>query len=227
MLFCPVPWFSKPMDEEFDTIKRKRQQSAFETPLVEKAQETTTPSTEAVTPGETSTASPLGEASSFASSSDSLNSIVESKSVNTAPSPIKPQALVFEEPSMEEVVEETEKVVVEKQKVVEEKEVIAEKEEKGKAAETKQKPATQSSSSKFILLALFVFLLSQIGKFFPKKAVPVIPAEAIVESKISEATIDIKDTTNDVEIDTETGAEIYSEDIDNNVEIDEAGEAVE
>ena len=219
MLFCPVPWFSKPMDEEFDTIKRKRQQSAFETPLVEKAQETLTPPTEAVTPGETSTASPLGEASSFASSSDSLNSIGENKSVNVAPSPIKPQALVFEEPSMEKVVEETEKVV-------EEKEAIAEKEEKGKAAETKEKPAAQSSPSKFILLALFVFLLSQIGKIFPKKAVPVIPAEPIVESKISEATFDVKDTTNDVEIDTEIGTEIDAEDIDNNVEVDEA-EAVE
>lgn len=106
------------------------------------------------------------------------------------------------------------------------KEAIAEKEEKGKGTETKEKPAAQSSPSKFILLALFVFLLSQIGKIFPKKAVPVIPAEPIVESKISEATIDVKDTTNDVEIDTEIGSEIDAEDIDNNVEIDEA-EAVE
>ena len=214
MFFCPVPWFSKPMEEEFDTIKREKQESTFETPLVEKAQRTIlTPPTEALTPGENASASPIGEASSFASSSDSFDSVVESNADNSAPSPIKPQALAFEEPSMEKIAEEKEKILSEKEKIVQQKEMAVEK---------KEKPAANNSALKFVVLAIVFVLFSLMGNIFPQTTTTTISdvsVEPVVESKMSETSVDIEATS----IDAESDAEI---DIDANVEIEEA-EAVE
>lgn len=200
------------MEEEFDTIEREKQESTFETPLVEKAQRSITPPTEALTPGENTSASPIGEASSFASSSDSFDSVVESNADNSAPSPIKPQALAFEEPSMEKIADEKEKIVEEKKDIVQQKEMTVEK---------KEKPAANNSSLKLVVLAIVFVLLSLMGNIFPQTTTTItdVSVEPVVESKMSEATVDIEATSIDAEIDTEI-------DIDANVEMEET-EAIE
>ena len=91
MLFCPIQFCPVPMDDEYSSSKK----DAFQTPDHLKPKDVVaTPETEAVTPGELST-----EASSM-SSGDSLSSKPETETETPkvqAASPIRPQALQFEE----------------------------------------------------------------------------------------------------------------------------------
>ena len=197
MMFCPIPWFSDPMEEEYNTAKKK-EANAHQTPLVEKVKEAAfTPATEASTPGENSSTAPTGEAASF-SSSDDLSSISSEGNNNT--SPVRPQALVFEEKSMEKILEEQEK-----------------------KPETKKEETTTAMSIlplKFILLAIVFAFLSKSGNMFPKKTISVAP---VIESATIETAIEIEEPAIDidVDIDVENNVEI-------DVDVEEAeAEAVE
>ena len=194
-MFCPVPWFSEPMEEEYSTAEKKVA-NAPQTPLVEKVKEAAfTPATEASTPGENSSTAPTGEVASF-SSSDDLSSISSEGNNNT--SPVRPQALVFEEKSMEKISEEQEK-----------------------KPETKKEETTTAMSIlplkfRFILLAILFAFLSKSGNMFPKKTISVAP---VIESATIETAIEIEEPAIDVDADI---------DVENNVEIDgdvEEGEA--
>jgi len=170
-MFCPVPWFSsKPMDEEFTIIKKQQEEATPQTPKVEKVQDTAdlTAATEAMTPG---------EVSSVTSSEDSLSSGSEANA-DTNASPIKPQALVFEEPAKETIVEE------------------------------KETPSVSSSSSlvKYILLALIFAFLSQSGNLFPKRSLSV--EQPVMESQTIETPVTIEETAVDVDIDAEVKVDV-------------------
>lgn len=184
MMFCPIPWFSDPMEDEYNTAKKK-EANAHQTPLVEKVKEAAfTPATEASTPGENSSTAPTGEVASF-SSSDDLSSISSEGNNNT--SPVRPQALVFEEKSMEKILEEQEK-----------------------KPETKKEETTTAMSIlplKFILLAIVFAFLSKSGNTFPKKTISVAP---VIESATIETAIEIEEPVIDVDayIDVENNVEI-------------------
>jgi hypothetical protein len=186
------------MEEEYSTAKKKAA-NAPQTPLVEKVKEATfTPATEASTPGENSSTAPTGEVASF-SSSDDLSSISSEGKNNT--SPVRPQALVFEEKSMKKILEEQEK-----------------------KPETKKEETTTAMSIlplKLILLAIVFAFLSKSGNMFPKKIISVAPVveSATIETATIETAIEIEEPAIDVDADI---------DVENNVEIDvdvEEGEA--
>lgn len=202
MLFCPIPWCTDPMEEEYSTIKKKQENdddddaaAVPQTPLVEKVKETilATPATEASTPGETASTTPTAE--SFSSSDDSVSTSSEGTSEKV--SPIRPQALVFEEPLMEKIEEEK--------------------------AKTTTTPTARFSPLKFILLAIVYAFFSQSGHLFPKKTIAV---DRVIESPtIETATIDIEETAVDVDVDSD-GVDFAEVDIDANAETEEA-EAIE
>ena len=221
MLFCPVPWFTSPIEDEYSASKKNRK-DAPKTPLVEKVQESTlTPATEASTPGENSSMTPTGETSSLASNDDSLSTGIDNDVEKT--SPIKPQALVFEE-SPKETIEE-EKPVVEEEKMKEETEKPVVKEETIKEELKKpeiQKEKTPSFSFlKFIFMVAIYLFLSQ-SEFISPKATQ--PASRVVESATVEATIE---ATIEETIEAETPVEVEEPAVDIDVNVEDETDVIE
>ncbi len=170
MFFCPIQFC--PIEVDLHSSK-----NAPSTPLVEKSKDADlTPATEALTPSENASTTPTGESSSI--SDDSLSTASDTEKH----SPIKPQALVFEERSMEKI-----------------------EEEKAKPAETKN----GFPIFKFIVLAMIYVFLAHSGSIFPKTSSSV---DRVIETATAEITMEAAiDVDVNVEIEETTGDEAEEE----------------